>query len=416
MFHMASISKPFVATAIMRLAEAGKLELDARVTRYLPYFRIAGAGADGITLRQLLSHTAGMPDADDYGWHRPEHDEGALERYVRSLADEALIALPGRGCEYSNMAFEVLGDVIAKVSGQSFEAHLKTQVLAPLGMHNSSFFPHEVPPALATVPHLGLPPAVLAGAYPYHRAHAPSSTLHSSVLEMSRWALAHLAQGTLDGQRLLSPRSHAELWQRQADTGEPGWEEAAALGWFLGTYRGRRVVSHDGGDPGFETNLVLLPDDGMALVVLSNCNTAPISAITNAALDVLLGSQPQAPEPPIVVPVATALAGQGCDAAVALYRAMTDRPNGRDLRPSRFEDAVWGAIELHRPQAVRALIELWVELEPEASEAHTMLGWADLVDGNHEGAAVSLRRALELDPDNKQAGQFLAACGQHREC
>ena len=85
LFHMASISKPFVATAIMQLAEAGKLELDAPVRTYLPYFRPAGDGADSITVRQLLAHTAGMPDAEDYCWYRPEDDEAALERYVRSL-------------------------------------------------------------------------------------------------------------------------------------------------------------------------------------------------------------------------------------------------------------------------------------------------------------------------------------------
>ena len=174
LFHMASISKPFVATAIMQLAEAGNLDLDAPVRTYLPYFRPTGDGAEAITVRQLLAHTAGMPDAEDYCWYRPEDDQAALERYIRSLEGKALIAAPGERHEYSNDGFEVLGDVVARVSGQTFEAYLKTRVLDPLGMNHSTFLRTEVAPELATTPHLGMPSAVLPGVYPYNRAHAPA--------------------------------------------------------------------------------------------------------------------------------------------------------------------------------------------------------------------------------------------------
>lgn len=408
LFHMASISKPFVATAIMQLAEAGKLDLDATVQTYLPYFRLAGDGSEAITIRQLLSHTAGMPDAEDYCWYSPEHDDAALERYVRSLATRSPIAEAGGDHEYSNDGFEVLGDVIAKVSGHRFEDYLKAKVLGPLGMRNSTFLRGEVAPELATTPHLGMPSSVVAGVYPYHRAHAPSSTLHSSVVEMSRWARAQLRHGELDGQRILEPDSYAELWRSHATTGEEVWEEAAALGWFLGTYRGHRMVHHDGSDPGFETVLVLLPDDDLALVVLTNCNTAPLGAITDATLDLLLGLEPTPPTPPLVVPIAATLASEGPDAAGAQYRQLqAEQPDAYDARPSRFAAAVWGAIEVHRADVVRPLLELWVTLQPEASEAHEMLGWADFVDGDGARAAASLRRAYELDPENEHAEQLL---------
>ncbi len=103
LFHMASVSKPFVATAIVQLVEQGKLALDAPVVTYLPYFRLKDPRSKEITVRQMLSHTAGMPDADDYHWYAPEDDEEALERYVRSLAGEELIAAPGEKYAYSNV-------------------------------------------------------------------------------------------------------------------------------------------------------------------------------------------------------------------------------------------------------------------------------------------------------------------------
>lgn len=95
LFHLAAVSKPFVATALVQLVERGAVALDAPVIDYLPYFRLADERSSLLTIRQVLSHVSGMPDTDDYGWERPEHDEGALERYVRSLSGEQLIGDPG---------------------------------------------------------------------------------------------------------------------------------------------------------------------------------------------------------------------------------------------------------------------------------------------------------------------------------
>src|SRR5215207_1106487 len=106
LFHMASVSKPFVATAMMQLVEADMIDLQAPVVRYLPYFRLADERYPTITLQQMLSHTSGMPDTDDYHWYAPEYDDGALERYVRTLASAQLLHAPDERFDYSNVAFE----------------------------------------------------------------------------------------------------------------------------------------------------------------------------------------------------------------------------------------------------------------------------------------------------------------------
>jgi CubicO group peptidase (beta-lactamase class C family) len=85
LFHMASITKPFVATSVMQLWEQGKIDLDAPVAKYLPYFRLTDERYKRITVRQMLSHISGMPDVQDYEWDKPQYDDGALERYVKSL-------------------------------------------------------------------------------------------------------------------------------------------------------------------------------------------------------------------------------------------------------------------------------------------------------------------------------------------
>lgn len=125
LFHMASITKPFVATAIMQLVEAGKLQLDDRVVQHVPYFRLKDDRYREITVRHMVTHTAGMPDVTNYHWDQPEYDAGALERYVRSLGDQTLRWAPETEFRYSNMAFEVLGDLVAKVSGKSFDDYVE---------------------------------------------------------------------------------------------------------------------------------------------------------------------------------------------------------------------------------------------------------------------------------------------------
>lgn len=130
LFHMASITKTFVATSIMQLVEAGKIDLDAPLVKYLPYFRMADERYKIITIRQMVTHTSGIPDVDDYEWSKPQYDDGALERYVRSLSNLKLDFAPGQRFQYSNMAFEVLGDVIAKVSGESFDDYVQHHILA----------------------------------------------------------------------------------------------------------------------------------------------------------------------------------------------------------------------------------------------------------------------------------------------
>ncbi|HYN89562.1 MAG TPA: serine hydrolase domain-containing protein [Ardenticatenaceae bacterium] len=408
LFHMASISKPFVATAIMQLVERGRLTLDTPVAGALPDFRLADERYRAITVQQMLSHLSGMPDTDDYGWDRPEEDEEALARYVRGLAPERLIANPGERYAYSNIAYEVLGALVARVSGQSFEAYLRDNVLRPLGMTASTFLKREVAPELATTPHLNVPRASVSPVYPYNRAHSPSSTLHSSAVEMGRWALANLNRGELDGRRILQAASYGLLWHPYVETGYGDPPEHVGLSWFLAEYRGHRTVEHGGADTGFETNLVLLPDLGAAVVVLSNSIPAPVGPITRVALDLLLGFEPEPPRPPVLLALAELLAQPGHEAALARYHELhAAHPGDYDFDPGQFYPAaeLWFEIKQCR-EAINAL-RLALALEPNSDHGYELLGLAYHRCGEPAAARAALARALELNPTNSRAQTLL---------
>ncbi|MFV1988374.1 MAG: serine hydrolase domain-containing protein [Gemmatimonadota bacterium] len=290
-FHFASVSKPFVATAIVQLVEQGKLRLDDRVTEHLPYFRLADDRYRSITIRQMLNHTSGMVDVRDYEWDSPQYDEGAAERFVREMATDGMLWAPGGGWRYSNKAFDALGDVIAKVSGVSFEEYVQTHILDPIGMQESSFLYPEIDEDLRTSGHVGTP-ARPSDVYPYNRRHAPSSTLNSSVSQMVNWMLVNLGRGELNGRRILARESYDLLWTPTTDTSTEGVQ--VGLSWFLSDYKGHSVVSHSGGDTGFRSHIRLLPDDGIGVVIASNWSGTDVGELANGIVDLVLATTGQA--------------------------------------------------------------------------------------------------------------------------
>ena len=401
-FHMASVTKPFVATSIMQLVERRFVDLDAPVVKYLPYFRLADDRFTQITVRHLVTHTSGIPDVEDYEWDKPQYDDGALERYVRSLTDQQLLFAPGERVQYSNMAFEVLGDVVAKASGESFDDYVQRHILTPLQMTDSTLLFKQANPALLTWGHEldGQGAPVPSPVFPYNRMHSPSSNLHSNVMDMARWAIANMNGGELDGQRILQASTREMMWKPARQLGSP--EDAVGLSWFLGAYRGTRMVGHEGGDTGYRTDLVLLPDKQIAVVWMENADwAANDNSLTRAALDVALGETPA----PIrtrrnIESMLPTYRRSGIDAALNQYRTLRQSP-----RADRyvFDEGGLNAFgqylirQGHVRDGIRAL-ETAVEFYPRSGRAADALGTAYEMDHRLPLAIRSYQSAIEFDP------------------
>ncbi len=142
MFHLASVSKPFVATAVVSLATARAagepvLDLDAPVTDWIPELTLADGRQGEVTARGLLSHTSGLPDVADYGWHDPQLGDDALSDFARSLSGWRLKSEPGSEFSYSNAGYELLGLLLSRVTGTTFEDAMRQRLLVPLGMRTA---------------------------------------------------------------------------------------------------------------------------------------------------------------------------------------------------------------------------------------------------------------------------------------
>lgn len=285
-FHIASISKTFTATAVMHLAEREQIDISQPLTKYLPYFRMKDPRYAQVTIKQLLNHTSGMPDVDDYEWEKAVSDPGAAERYTRTLKDSILISEPGREYHYSNIAFDIMADLVAKVSGQTFESYVKKYILLPLDMNNSSFIYAEIEPLKRTSPHINRP-AEVSAIYPYNRMHAPSSTMNTNAEELAHWAIMNLHNGSYHGRQILRPATHQQMMTPTFLTNKER-NVSVGLSWFSYPYRGSTNIEHGGGDTGYRTMLTLIPDKQLGIVLLCNHEDVKIFNMRNRIRDILL--------------------------------------------------------------------------------------------------------------------------------
>jgi CubicO group peptidase (beta-lactamase class C family) len=404
-FHMASVSKPFVATAIVQLIEQGKINLDEPLTAYLPYFRLDDERYKDITIRQMLNHTSGMPDVNDYEWDKPQYDEGAAERYVRSLKKEKLIAAPGERYQYSNMAYNVLGDVIAKVSGKPFEDYMKDSILNPLGMKESNFLYEHTKKELRTSPHIWNSGVVVSDVYPYNRPHAPSGTLNSNVIEMIKWAEANLNHGELNGTRILNEQSCNLLWQPSVHLSE---RTSIGLGWVLSEHRGFSTISHSGDDLGYSSDLKLIPEKKIGIIMASNYMSTPISSLLEGTADILLGFEPEVPKKSVSLYFRRIMEKDGIEAAKdAYHKWYKESKDEYSFGPQEFNSLGYKYIRNNEMNNAMIVFLFNVELYPDNSNVYDSLAEAHMINGDIKLAIDYYKKSLELNPDNTNAIEML---------
>jgi len=331
LFCVASIAKCFVACAIMQLVEQDVLQLDVPLMEYLPDFLLDDDHYQEITLRQVLSHTSGMPDMDEIEYDQlvihPEYDEEAPARYVHSLSNRKMIGIPGERFAYSNIAYNVLGYLIATQTGKTFEDYMKANILNPAGMTDSTFFFPDVPLSRLAVPHLRVPNMVPNPRIPYHRADAPASFLYTTVVDMCHWAVTSLNRGINKEERILSQYSYDLMWTPVAKRGYPPFREEMGLGWALGHFMGVRTVAHGGAGFGWTCHLILLPEKNSAAIILCNEESSAIESIEQAVVRALLDLEPKTGKVSWMIPIAGALHTGGIQAANTSYEEIKNKPD-----------------------------------------------------------------------------------------
>jgi CubicO group peptidase (beta-lactamase class C family) len=272
-FRLGSLTKQFTAAAILLLEERGKLTLDDPIKKHLPD---AAAGWDAITIFHLLTHTSGIPNFTSLpAYQSLKLEDTPVAKTIASVRDKSLDFPPGDKMSYSNSGYLVLGHVIERVTGASYETFVKDNIFTPLGMKDSGYdsntavilrraagyMPSAGGPANAGFLHMSIPHA--AGA------------LYSTTEDLLRWE-----QGLFGG-KLISAASLAKM--------TTPFKDDYALGVVVRTASGRKVVQHGGGIDGFNTFLAYYPDHQLTVAVLANINGRTPTEIATKLADLAHG-------------------------------------------------------------------------------------------------------------------------------
>jgi CubicO group peptidase (beta-lactamase class C family) len=299
-FFIGSVTKSFTALAVMQLVEAGKVDLDAPVQHYLPWFRIADHQASAqITVRHLLNQTSSLPmlagllplvDFDDR--------MDATEHQVRALSELKITRPVGSACEYSNLNYNILGLVIEAASDETYTDFIQKHIFAALEMNHSYT-------TKAAAQQNGLAvgyrhwfswPFPSPG-LPVPRGSLPSGQLISCAEDMAHYLVAHLNGGRYGDQQLLSSTSIDQMHHGEHELIMFGMSGGYyGMGWFDIDLGQTKTISHGGNVPDFSAFISLIPGQKRGLVLLLNADPyglPPISGEVGMNLTALLaGHQP----------------------------------------------------------------------------------------------------------------------------
>ncbi len=355
-FTLGSMSKAFTALAIMQLVDSGRVELDAPAQRYLPWLRVADSTASTrITVRHLLLHTSGIPTRA----RRATGESRTLADHVRALAGTSLARAPGSGHEYASPNYLVLGAIIEAVTGETYAHYVERAIFAPLQMgHSHTDRARAIAQGMAQghVYMLGYPRATTL---PFEHDRLPTAALISSAQDMAQFLIAQLADGVYDGRRVASAASVAAMHTG----GAPSEGFSYAFGWRDGAIGGVRAVHHGGITPNFRGKMVMLPDSGWGVVVLTNASTGipmPLTPTSHRLADDIAAYLVGTALPPATSPhrtrwllLAALLAGvlvSQVRGLWRLWRAPRVASRGRAWRMAAFDVVVGAALALVPPR------------------------------------------------------------------
>jgi CubicO group peptidase (beta-lactamase class C family) len=267
LWQIGSITKVYTATLIMQLAEAGRLDLDAPVVEVLPDLRLADPDATKrVTPRHLLSHTSGIPG--DLFLDTGRGDD-CVARYVAACEDLSLSHPLGATMSYCNAGYVIAGRIVEQLTDQSWDRALADRVLAPLGLTHTMTLPEEVIRYGAAIGHAG-EPAVPVDTWILPRSTGPAGLISATASDVVAFARMHLDGGA----GVLSGASVRAMQEPQVVMPDPftlgtHW----GLGWILFEWN-KRVYGHDGSTIGQGAFLRVVPDEGLAIALLTNGGNA----------------------------------------------------------------------------------------------------------------------------------------------
>lgn len=395
-FRIGSITKQFTATLILQLVEEGKLKLDGKITDYLTDYR--KDTGDRVTIHHLLNHTSGIPSYTS----RPDFRTAIMRNpykitdFVKQLTSGDLEFEPGSKFSYNNSGYVLLGAIIEKVTGKSYETVLTERILKPLGMTNSGYdstsplLPKRAsgyekrPSGYVNAPYLDMSLPYAAG------------SIYSTVEDLYKWDQA-LHEG-----KILSAESRKLMFT-------PGLSNYGYGIRITDEKIGKselktKIIGHGGGINGFNSLLTRAVDKGQTVVILDNIGQGRRHGQITTSIIGIMNGQPYDPPKQSIAEVLYPIAEKDVAAAVAEYRKLkATKADSYDFAENELQTLGYQLVGLKRLKDAVEIFKLNVEMFPKSSNSYDSLGETYLELGEKDLALTSYKKAIELNPANANA-------------
>lgn len=400
-FRIGSVTKQFTAALILQLVEEGKIKLDGKLGDYLPDYR-KDTGSK-VTVHQLLNHTSGIPSytgQPDFFANVSRNPYKPAD-FVKKFASGELEFEPGTKFSYNNSGYFLLGAIVEKVTGKSYETVLKERIFEPLGMTNTGYDNHAPLIQKRASGYQKTPEGYINAAYLDMSLPYAAGSIYSTVEDLYKWDQA------LYENKILSADSKTKMFT-------PGLSN---YGYGFGiadrpigkTDQKTKVIQHSGGINGFNSLLTRLVDKQQTIILLDNVGMGRHQGnITVSIINILNGQPFDAPKKSLSETLATTAKEKDAAAVVAEFRKLkTENAAMYDFSEGELNTIGYQFLGAKRLKDAIEIFKLNVEMFPKSSNPYDSLGEAYLADNQKELALANYKKAVELDPQNAVAAQIV---------
>lgn len=409
-FRLGSITKQFTATLIMQLVEHGKIKLDAKIIDYLPDYR--KDTGQKVTIHHLLTHTSGIPSYTGLPnfFNEVSRDPYKPDEFVKKFASGDLEFEPGSKFAYNNSGYFLLGAIIEKVTGKTYEQALRENILDPVGMKNTGYDLHRPilpkrasgydkrPDGYANAPYLDMSLPYAAG------------SMYSTVEDLLLWDQA------LYTEKVLSAKSKELMYKPFLENYAYGWSVEDAS--FKQNGQPVPTISHGGGINGFATIIARFPKEKYLIVLLDNTGQS-MDPLAEKVAKILHAQPYELPKMSISEVLEKTIREKGIEAGIAQYRElktkddsetsaanMSTRGRGRsqyDFSERELNTLGYNLMRSGKLKEALEIFKLNVFMYPKASNPYDSLGEAYLALNQKDLAIENYKKSIELNPQNTNA-------------
>ena len=399
-FRLGSITKQFTSMLILQLVEEGKLSLEGKLSDYLSYYR-EDTGKK-VNIHHLLTHTSGIPsytNLPNFG-REISRNPYPVEEFVKKFCSGDLEFEPGAKFSYNNSGYFLLGAVIEKTTGKTYEKVLEERIFQPLGMKNSGYDHYAT---IMTGRAAGYEQSLDGYTNaPYLDMSLPyaAGSLYSTVEDLYIWDQA------LYTDRLLPGKMKELLFKPHVQN--PG--SAYGYGWAVGKKKlpqSKREVSfvgHGGGINGFNTLIERYVDDKHLIVLLNNTGGTVLGEMSTAIGRILYGEPYDPPKKSIARTLYKTMREKNLEAALSQYRELKKAsPQGYSFQPAELNRLGYALLQAEKIEDAIKVFQLNIEAYPEDANGYDSLAEAYAAKGEKSLAIKNYAKSLELDPNNANA-------------